>query len=130
MWSSAIQRHRRLRLLLHAGSLLAGLSPRASQHAPRSRPPLFLEFEHLRGCRRRGATLGVEDSYDMTSNPTELQGFFDPVAAERVAVEARLDAALAATFPASDPVAITVSRLRHERVGDRLLKQGEPSWTD
>ena len=33
-------------------------------------------------------------------------------------MDAKLDAALAGTFPASDPVAITVSWLRHERVGD------------
>ena len=32
-------------------------------------------------------------------------------------MDAKLDAALADTFPASDPVAITVSRPRHERVG-------------
>jgi hypothetical protein len=45
-------------------------------------------------------------------------------------MDAKLDAALAATFPASDPVAITVSRLRHERVDRLSWKQGEPSWTD
>jgi hypothetical protein len=44
----------------------------------------------------------------MTSNQTVLQGYFDLVEADRVAMEARLDAALADTFPASDPVAITV----------------------
>ncbi len=33
-------------------------------------------------------------------------------------MDAKLDAALAGTFPASDPVAITVSWPRHERVGD------------
>jgi len=45
----------------------------------------------------------------MTSNQTMLQDCPDPVEADRVAMEARLDAALADTFPASDPVAITVS---------------------
>jgi hypothetical protein len=46
-------------------------------------------------------------------------------------MDAKLDAALAATFPASDPVAITVSRLRHERASAiASWKQGEPSWTD
>jgi hypothetical protein len=46
-------------------------------------------------------------------------------------MDAKLDAALADTFPASDPVAITVSRLRHARASAiASWKQGEPSWTD
>ena len=39
-------------------------------------------------------------------------------------MDAKLDAALADTFPASDPVAITAAWLRHERIGDDIAQPG------
>jgi hypothetical protein len=54
----------------------------------------------------------------MTWNQRTVPNCLDLVAVARAATEARLDAALADTFPASDPVAITVCEPPRRPQGD------------
>lgn len=63
----------------------------------------------------------------MTLNQPMVQDHLDCAAATRAATEARLDAALADSFPASDPVAITVCEApRRPRGGERPRAVGDP----